>query len=86
MILSYSKRFVKQYSKKSSKIKSKFVERQSLLLSDPFNPLLNNHQLSGEYIGCKSINITGDIRAIFENLTSNHIEFVAIGTHSELYS
>ena len=86
MILSYSKKFVKQYSKQSPKIKNKFIERQSLFVANHFHPFLNNHQLSGQYVGCKSINITGDIRAVFEEININHIEFVAIGSHSELYS
>ena len=86
MILSYSKKFIKQYSKQSPKIKDKFIERQGILVINPFHPFLNNHQLSGKYIGCKSINITGDIRAVFEEINNNHIEFVTIGSHSELYS
>ena len=86
MFLSYSKKFIKQYSKQSSQIKDKFIERQGLFVTNLFHPLLNNHRLSGEYAGCRSINITGDIRAVFEELSENHVEFVAIGSHSELYS
>ena len=86
MILSYSKKFIKQYSKKSPQIKQKFIERQGLFVVNSFHPLVNNHHLTGEYKGCKSINITGDIRAVFEEININHVEFVAIGSHSELYS
>ena len=71
MILSYSRKFIKRYSKQPGDIKAKFIDRQGLFVIDPFNPLLNNHQLSGEYAGCKSINITGDIRAIFEQVSEN---------------
>ena len=86
MRFSYSKKFIKQYTKMSIDIKNKFIERQTLLAADFFSPILNNHKLSGEYVGCKSINITGDIRAVFEEISEDHFEFVAIGTHSELYS
>ena len=86
MRFSYSKKFIKQYTKMSIDIKNKFIERQTLLAADFFSPILNNHKLSGEYVGCKSINITGDVRAIFEDLGEDHFEFIAIGTHSELYS
>ena len=86
MILSYGKKFIKQYSKQSLHIKNKFIARQGLFVTTPFHPLLNNHRLSGGYAGCRSINVTGDIRAVFEELSENHIEFVAIGSHSELYS
>jgi len=86
MRFSYSKKFTKQYTKQSIDIKNKFIDRQTLLATDFFSPILNNHKLSGEYLGCKSINITGDIRAVFEEISEDHIEFIAIGTHGELYS
>jgi len=47
------------------------------------HPLLNNHPLDGIWIGCRSINITGDFRAVYEELGNDNFEFVAIGTHSE---
>ena len=50
-----------------------------------FNPLLNNHYLGGEYEGCRSINITGDIRAIFYIKQNSDVVFINIGSHSELY-
>ena len=86
MKINYSKKFVKQYSKQNIKIKNKFIERQNLLISDSFDFFLNNHSLSGEFVGYRSINITGDIRAIFEETGDDSIEFIAIGSHSELYS
>ena len=86
MKISYSKKFTKEYIKLSQQVKDKFIKRQAILSTHYFHPLLNNHQLHGEWAGCRSINITGDIRAIFEELENNHIEFIAIGGHSELYS
>jgi len=67
-------------------VREKFQERFSLFLEDMYHPLLNNHPLEGEWIGCRSINITGDIRAVFEEVDIGYVEFIAIGTHSELYS
>ena len=52
---------------------------------DKYSTLLNNHSLTGKYTGCKSINITGDWRAIFEEINDNIIYFVELGTHSQLY-
>lgn len=48
--------------------------------------LLNTHPLHGEWLGCKSINVTGNIRAVFEEIGENKVEFIAIGSHPELYS
>ncbi|MFH1192383.1 MAG: hypothetical protein V1655_02815 [bacterium] len=45
---------------------------------------LNNHPLSGKLNGLRSINVSGDCRAIFEEKLEDII-FIAIGTHSQLY-
>ena len=86
MILTYHRNFKKMFKKHPAWIKDKFEERIKLFRKDMFEPILNNHSLKDEWLGCKSINITGDVRAIFEDLGDYHFEFVAIGTHSELYS
>jgi mRNA-degrading endonuclease YafQ of YafQ-DinJ toxin-antitoxin module len=41
--------------------------------------------LHGEYSGYRSINITGDLRVIYEPLGKNTVQFVIIDTHSNLY-
>ena len=67
-------------------IQNKFEERVLLFTRNMYHPLLDNHALHGEWMGYRSINITGDIRAVFEEVSTDHIEFIAIGSHSELYS
>ena len=67
-------------------IQNKFEERLDLFVENPHHPLLHSHVLHGEWMGCKSINISGDIRAVFEEFDSDSFEFIAIGSHSELYS
>lgn len=81
----YHKDFRKQFDKLPIKIKDKFEKNLNLFLYNQFNPLLKNHSLSGEYEGCRSINVTGDIRAIFYVKTDGNIVFVNIGSHSDLY-
>jgi mRNA-degrading endonuclease YafQ of YafQ-DinJ toxin-antitoxin module len=41
--------------------------------------------LTGEYAGLYSINITGDIRALYEKIDDTYAIFGFIGTHSQLY-
>ncbi len=67
-------------------LQNKFEERLALFVENQYHPLLNNHSLQGEWAGCRSINITGDMRAIFEEIAENNFEFIAFGSHSELYS
>lgn len=84
MSISRHKDFKKDYQKLSKKIKEKFAERILLFEKDEFNPLLNNHSLRGKYSGYRSINITGDLRAIYRKSSSDVI-FIAIDSHSNLY-
>ncbi|HBA45575.1 hypothetical protein A2W67_00640 [Candidatus Nomurabacteria bacterium RIFCSPLOWO2_02_40_28] len=80
-----SKKYDKSFKKKDKFVQQKALERIRLFREDPFNALLDNHKLHGEYEGCNSINITGDFRAIFEYITKNKVVFYDIGTHPELY-
>lgn len=41
--------------------------------------------LTGEYAGLYSLNITGDIRALYEKIDDAYVIFGFIGTHSQLY-
>ncbi len=84
MIIQLHKTFKKQYEKLTQAQKIKFKERRNIFLQDEFNPILNNHALKGKYQGYRSINITGDIRVIYEN-SSEDVVFVKIGSHSKLY-
>lgn len=82
--INYSKRFDKQLKKAPLEIKIKFKNRRQLFIEDPFHPQLNNHLLSGKLKGFRSINITGDWRAIYSEY-KNSIVFEMLGTHSQLY-
>jgi addiction module RelE/StbE family toxin len=79
------KRFKKQFKKLPQKVQRRFFERVELFLKDRFHPLLNNHSVDSAYPGWRSINITGDYRALYEPTTEDAIVFMKIGTHSELY-
>ena len=80
-----SKRFDKQLSKFSDKIKNQCIEKIEIFIQNPYNETLNTHNLGGKYQACKSIQITGDIRIIYEIIENDIAYFLAIGTHSELY-
>lgn len=77
--------FTRDLKKQPEKIKSKTKDKLHTFASNPFDILLNNHALSGKYKGCRSINITGDIRAIYKQINENTAVFIALGSHSELY-
>lgn len=84
MKIVYPKRFLRHFDNQPVKIQDKFLARITLFTENKFNPILHNHALSGKYEGCRSINITGDVRAIFQD-RGEIIVFACLGTHSQLY-
>jgi addiction module RelE/StbE family toxin len=85
MRIDYHKKFLKSYDKLPPKIKSKFAIRLRFFSQEPFLPMLNNHSVESVYPGWRSINITGDYRALYEQKSKDLVVFMEIGTHSELY-
>lgn len=89
MQINFAKKFKKQYEKADSKIKDAFDQRFELFKENLFHPLLNNHVLTGQYSGYRSINITGDWRVIYSEAEDEEsgkiVIFEVLGTHSELY-
>jgi addiction module RelE/StbE family toxin len=86
MKIIFQKSFEKCYKKLPNKIKLKVQERNILFEKNPNDPILNNHALHGKYAGYRSINITGNLRALYEQLNKNTVQFVIIDNHSNLYS
>ncbi|MGH7196082.1 MAG: type II toxin-antitoxin system RelE/ParE family toxin [Candidatus Saccharimonadales bacterium] len=86
MTIRYSKRFRKQFKKLRPKEKDRFWQRLELLKTRPYDKRLNNHLLSGDYAHMHSINIGGDLRALFSEAANGQIIiFELIGTHAQLY-
>ncbi len=81
----YTKSFVKQFSKLSPNLRQQFKNRQVLWLENPSSPILHTHPLKGRYLGYYSINITGDVRALYKLQGQSIVVFGFIGSHSQLY-
>lgn len=77
--------FKKAYLKLPGKIQKTVDDKLFLFSKDPFAESLRNHFLMGKYKGYRSINITGDYRAVYKEMSKNKVIFVKLGTHSELY-
>ena len=87
MQIEYSKKFIREFKKCPINVKTNFKARLEMFIDDQYSSILNNHPLIGKLKNYRSINITGDWRAIFEEINGGQIVyFVAIGTHSQLYS
>ena len=85
MIIETTKTFDKQYSKLNNKTKTIYKNRTAIFKSNPFDFRLRNHALKGKYLGYRSIDITGDVRALYTVKDDIVIIFGFIGSHSQLY-
>lgn len=85
MRVNFGKKFRKQYRTAPKAVQETLKERLMLFSRDKFSPLLNNHQLKGRFEGCRSINVGGDWRAIFDESQNGDVFFSLLGTHSQLY-
>ena len=85
MQIDYSKNFLKQYSKLPKKLQIQTDKRLLLWQTNPNNPQLRDHALNGKYQGYRSIDITGDVRALYTKSGNTVVIFGFISSHSQLY-
>jgi addiction module RelE/StbE family toxin len=80
----YHKNFKKRLKRVPKKIQDKFEEKLKIFISNSFSAELNNHKLSSEWVGHRSIDITGDLRAVYK-MEGDTAIFLEIDNHSNLY-
>ncbi len=80
-----SKRFEKEFSKLPKTTRNKAIIALQKFVKNPNDISLRNHELTGKLKNHFSINVTGDIRAVYVFVESDFIQFVGIGSHSKLY-
>ena len=85
MRLRYLPTFKKQYKKLPKKFQEQFDGRLRLFLTDPTDPRLRVHPLKGSFAGYWSMNVNGDLRALYRHDGDDIVIFALIGTHSALY-
>ncbi len=85
MNIKTTRNFDKQYAKLGQKNKQLFKTKVAIFKKSPFDPRLRNHGLKGKYLGYRSINISGDLRALYYIEGDTIIIFAFIGSHSQLY-
>lgn len=88
MKIVFHKDFKKSYRKRIKphrNLKRQFEKRFSLFIENPNDPKLKNHSLHGDMEGYFSFSITGDIRVVYQRISSNYVIFLDIGTHNQIY-
>lgn len=85
MVIKTTKSFDKQYVRLTKPDKIRFKQRLTLFRANPYDKVLHNHGLKGKYLGYRSIDIKGDLRALYYTEGDVIVIFAFIGSHSQLY-
>lgn len=88
MIIRTNSTFDKHFKKRirnNQKLLKRFQERVGLFRSDPTDPLLKNHQLTGAMKNYRAFSITGDYRVVYERVSKDEVIFKDVGTHNQVY-
>ncbi len=83
--IEFTKSFTKQFKKLRVKQQERFYERLELFKKNPQDRVLRDHALKGKYKGYRSIDIEGDLRALYYVKDDVIVVFAIIGTHSRLF-
>ena len=81
----YHKRFLKRLKKCPPHERELVAQKIELFSATPFDITLRNHQLHAPYEGYRSIDIKGDLLALYAQTNARLAEFRYLGTHHELY-
>lgn len=85
MVIHTHHAFDKAVAKLTTRLQEIVKRRLDLFEQEPYAPTLNNHKLVGNRLSYRSINITGDVRAIYFPVDRENALFVEIDTHHELF-
>ena len=83
-----TKDFTTLYKKADVRIKKEVDECLRIFGKNPHDLGLRNHELHEEWEGYRSIDISNDYRAVYEEVQEGeeiNAYFIALGTHDELY-
>jgi len=86
--LQYSRKFLKHFNKRivsNNKLSAQFNRKIKIFVQNPKNPSLKNHQLKGIKQHLHSFSIAKNFRVIYQQINKNHILFIDIGTHDQVY-
>lgn len=88
MRVKYSPLFLAKVKKVDVRIYKSLRKNLAIFIKDPSNPQLDNHELYEEWEGFRSIDVTANWRAIYEEIDEGEevvAYFEVLGTHEELY-
>lgn len=86
MIIKFHKKFDKHYAKLNRKIQIKVYKFIEIFKNNPFDPIVQNHPLSGQMKDKRAFYVTDDIRIIFEEYKNYTVVLMLdVGIHNQVY-
>jgi len=86
--IAFSSSFKRAFKKRvagNPNAEARFWERVEAFKSDPFDPKLRTHKLSGKLKDLWGFTVEYDLRVVFYFVDTHRAVFVDIGTHTEVY-
>jgi len=80
--ISYTSKFEKNFKRLDLTVKSKIKQRVEIFQTDPHDPRLKTHKLSGQLKDYYAFSINHSYRILFIFESSNSVTFIDVGTHS----
>ena len=87
MKINYNRIFKKDFRSRilpHENLVKRFEERLELFLTDPKNPILQDHALVGKRINLRAFSVTGDIGVVYF-VKDGELYLLDIGTHAQVY-
>ncbi|MEK7186274.1 MAG: hypothetical protein AAB675_02840 [Patescibacteria group bacterium] len=81
-------KLIDKLKRQDVRTRKSFKRAIDLFSEDPNNLELDNHKLHKEWEGFSSIDVTAELRAIFQENREEEVPiayFAALGTHKQLY-
>lgn len=63
---------------------NRFETRLKIFLTDPKDPVLHNHRLTGQMKNLRAFSVAGDIRVVYQ-LEGENLYLYDIGSHNQVY-
>lgn len=87
MIIFRHKNFRKHFKSRilqNKKLVARFQERLEQFIENPQNPILKDHQLTGDMKEYRAFSVAGDVRVCYK-IYGITIELYDIGSHNQVY-
>jgi mRNA-degrading endonuclease YafQ of YafQ-DinJ toxin-antitoxin module len=88
MAVSFSSAFKRSFKRRikgNTDLEERFWQKLEIFTTDPFDPSLKTHKLSGKLKDVWSFSVDYDARVLFYFESDGNAVFIDVGSHDEVY-